>query len=215
MCLAHPADFEEAKKRWPFLSTYGTRLTRIDGSGSIFEFDRDFQSAFLESCSLVNTRNGLVRAKNINLFSIFLSSIKSFELEKAHKDFLSPIISSSEAQVHGVLTSDLSEEDVIVASQLQKLYISRGVHETTIGDFFRTHPEIAKKTFCTDLFLYEQTLNIVDDNGNFGFQALNPDLIIRRPDGYFDILDLKLAKVDKASLFQGRNPRRRFHRLCF
>ena len=22
MCLAHPADFEEAKKRWPFLTTY-------------------------------------------------------------------------------------------------------------------------------------------------------------------------------------------------
>jgi len=52
--------------------------------------------------------------------------------------------------------------------------------------------------------------NIFDDNGNFGCQELNPDLVIRRPGGYFDILDLKLAKVDKASLFQWRDARRRF-----
>jgi hypothetical protein len=40
--------------------------------------------------------------------------------------------------------------------------------------------------------------------------AINPDLMIERDDGYYDIYDLKTAALDKFSLTKGTRARRRF-----
>jgi hypothetical protein len=41
-------------------------------------------------------------------------------------------------------------------------------------------------------------------------EAINPDLLIEREDGYFDIYDLKTAALDKTSITKGNRARRRF-----
>ena len=71
-----------------------------------------------------------------------------------------------------------------------------------------TNPEIIKRVFNTDYFLYEPYLPWLEHDGFVEDTAINPDLLIRRPDGYFDIYDLKTAALQKLSLTKGQRKRR-------
>ncbi|WP_413190265.1 Shedu anti-phage system protein SduA domain-containing protein [Psychrobacter sp. AT9] len=205
LCLAQDADFKALKERFPSIETYGSKLNRTGGKGSVFSFGENFESCSIENCILVNRLDNLYRCKNILATYIFKSAVTKIELI----DFFNKNL--SEKEVKGIHTvKGKSEEQLIVAGQLQSMYLFPGIHETTIGEFLKLHPEIIKKAFKTEHFEYEPYLKWLEHDGTCDDTAINPDLLIKRSDGYYDIYDLKTAALAKKNITKGGRKRRRF-----
>lgn len=88
--------------------------------------------------------------------------------------------------------------------------MSNGVHETSIGAFLSAHPEIITKGLSCLNFYYEPTFPWLEHDGSVEDKFINPDLLVQRLDGHFDIVDLKLAGLEKKKLTKGQRKRRRF-----
>ena len=205
LCLAQEADFKAVEERFPSIELYGSKLSRTGGKGSVISFGSNFESCLIENCILVNRSDNLYRCKNILAAYIFKSSIMKSKLI----DFFDKNL--SEKEVKGVHTvKGKSEEQLIVAGQLQSMYLLPGIHETTIGEFLKLHPEIIKEAFKTEHFEYEPYLKWLEHDGTCDDTAINPDLLIKRSDGYYDIYDLKTAALAKKNITKGGRKRRRF-----
>jgi len=205
LCLAQEADFEVVKDRFPFIELFPSRLNRVGGKGSVFSFGPDFSSCSVENSVLVNRRENLFRCKNILELFIVKSSISRKELFELFEQL------TNGGEVKGVHTvSSTREELLIIGGHLQGMYLFPGLRETTIGEFINTHPEVIKEAFKTSHFLYEPSLEWLEHDGTVEDEAINPDLIVRRPDGLYDIYDLKTALLEKRSIVKGSRKRRRF-----
>lgn len=90
------------------------------------------------------------------------------------------------------------------------MILTEGLHETFIGDFVNRHPEIIYNFFGGSHHVYEPTLKWIQHDGTVERRSINPDLFIRRSDGFYDIVDFKLGRPDKARLTKGRRERRSF-----
>ncbi|MCV3286027.1 hypothetical protein [Aeromonas veronii] len=205
LCLAQEADFEAVSERFPSIELYGSKLNRIGGKGSVFSFGEHFESCSIENCVLVNRLEHLYRCKNILSAYLFKSKITKEKLT----GFFNEVLGKNE--VKGVHTTQgNTEERVFVAGQLQNMYLLPGLHETTIGEFLNLHPEIIKTAFKTDHFEYEPYLEWIEHDGTCDDVAINPDLLIKRGDGFYDIYDLKTAALTKKNITKGGRKRRRF-----
>jgi hypothetical protein len=109
-----------------------------------------------------------------------------------------------------IYTVQGSEEELLVAGQMQSMYLFPGLHETTIGEFMNQHPEVIKRVFNAMNFEYEPYLEWKEHDGTVQDAAINPDLMIQKKDGYYDIYDLKTALLQKKKLTKGERRRRRF-----
>ncbi|HEC30450.1 MAG TPA: DUF4263 domain-containing protein [Candidatus Yonathbacteria bacterium] len=205
LCLAQEADFEALENRFPSIELYGSKLNRTGGKGSVFSFGANFESCSIENCILVNRLDHLYRCKNILAAYIFKSSVTKPKLVEFFKKGL------GEKEVKGVHTvQGKPEEQLIVAGQLQSMYLLPGLHETTIGEFLKLHPEVIKRAFKTEHFEYEPYLQWLEHDGTCEDVAINPDLLVKRYDGYYDIYDLKTAALAKKNVTKGGRRRRRF-----
>lgn len=205
LCLAQEADFEAVSKRFPSIELYGSKLNRTGGRGSVFSFGENFESCSIENCVLVNRLDHLYRCKNILSAYVFKSGITKEKLI----GFFNEVLGKNEVKgVHTV--QGKSEEQILVAGQLQSMYLFPGLHETTIGEFLNLHPEIIKNAFKTDHFEYEPYLEWIEHDGTCDDVAINPDLMIKREDGCFDIYDMKTAALARKNVTKGGRKRRRF-----
>jgi hypothetical protein len=205
LCLAQGADFEVVKDRFPFVELFPCKLNRVGGRGSVFSFGPNFSSCSVENSILVNRRENLFRCKNILALFIVKSSISRKELFELFELLR---IAGEVKGVHIVPSS--REESLIIGGHLQSMYLFPGLKETTIGEFINTHPEVVREAFKTSHFLYEPYLEWLEHDGTVEDQAINPDLIVKRPDGLYDIYDLKTALLEKKSIVKGPRKRRRF-----
>jgi hypothetical protein len=90
------------------------------------------------------------------------------------------------------------------------MYLFPGLRETTIGEFIKLHPEVVKEAFKTTHFEYEPYLKWIEHDGTCQDDAINPDLLTKRDDGFFDIYDLKTAALERTNVTKGGRRRRRF-----
>ena len=102
------------------------------------------------------------------------------------------------------------EADCAVAGQFQNFYLSPGLRETTIGSFLKSHEGILKRAFSARKCIHEPFLRWIDQSSPFPRENINPDLLLEREDGHFDIYDLKTAALHRDSLTKGETKRRRF-----
>ena len=58
--------------------------------------------------------------------------------------------------------------------------------------------------------MYQPKLDWIEGNPDDSEKAIILDLMLERDDGYFDICDLKLPKLERESITQGERRRRRF-----
>lgn len=140
--------------------------------------------------------------KSDTLDDIFLRFQKSFEIDTPG--------GRRSAPPHGVFICSSENQDVLSAIQMRSLVIRRGVKERTIGDFINLHPEIIYKFFDTDKFSYEESLKWIEHDGTITDKYIRPDLFVRRADGKYDIVDFKLARLDKP-VTGGKRRRRGFN----
>ena len=115
----------------------------------------------------------------------------------------------SELMVYGVHTCESGEHvDQVKAGQLANLYLMREARETTLGEFLRDHPDVLTRALGALRFEYEPYLKWVAPGETQ--RAINPDLLIQRPDGGWDVYDLKTAALDSRNITKGKEQRRRF-----
>ena len=207
LCLSHEIDFKIAESKFPALGLFETRVVQANGSNKcLIEFGPQFHDASFMTCILVNTNGAFLRAKYILEMLIVSKNISKDNLFKVLNK-----IANNDNTVKGVTTCNPeSEREYIIASQLQSLYLTPHLHETTIGAFINEHPDVIKRTFNTNHFIYEPYLEWVERVDGNTDNAINPDLILLGPNGSYDILDFKTALLDKIKVTKGERNRRRF-----
>ncbi len=204
--VAAPADLEEISRRFPFVNYTGATVLRslIKGQVRAIRIERNHLSSFLLNCAVVNSSGPLIRVKRI-LVTIIMHSV----LPRNHyTKMLNNMVDRGLPAVQ-LFNSDLGRSRA-VAGYLANLYLNPGVHETTIGDYLHDHPDMLKKVLRTRQFQYEPYLKWIDRLTGGEDEAINPDLLIERDDGFWDIYDLKTAALTKVSLTKGPQRRRRF-----
>lgn len=204
LCLSHDVDYQEVSKRFPHIDLYETKIGRIDGRGSIFDFGDNFESCSIENCVLINRSSNVFRCKSILAAYFFKSSVSKTRLSELFAELIRG------EEVSCVHTAEGQAQRLIVGGQLQSMVLSNNLHETTIGEFIKLHPEVFKTAFNTEHFEYEPYLEWLDHDGTCTDTAINPDLLVKRRDGFYDIYDLKTAALNRASLTKSNRSRRRF-----
>ncbi|MDN7906212.1 hypothetical protein QZM18_19125 [Burkholderia diffusa] len=205
LCMANGAPGEDVEERFPIVNHFDTRVINEKNDGSFIEFGENFTSMWLDNCVMLNKDGQLTRCKFVLHAQIVRSSISHQKLSEQLE------AEANDANIQGILTVRRGQEhSVAIAGQLQAMYLFPNLRETTVGEFFRAHPQIIKAALGTDEYHYEPYLEWVEHDGTCGDTAINPDLLVKRADGFFDIYDLKTALLDRSSITKAERKRRRF-----
>lgn len=204
ICFSNTMNFEIIKEKYPFVDIFQSRIVRKDASGSSIKFSKATKFCAIENSIFVNNFEMMTRCKSVLALYIFSKSVNNKDI----RDYFNDFDDNFAHGVHTVATSD--EQNLLIASQLQNLILTDKIHETTIGEFIKNHPNIINSSFKSNGFYYEPFLKWCANNEDSKFQDINPDLLVKRNDGFYDIYDLKTAKLDKTKLTKGKHSRRRF-----
>jgi hypothetical protein len=160
----------------------------------------------IEECVLVNKYKSAVRIRHISLLLVIAKPTTTSDYKAYLKrDFLDT------AAVRAVRTVPAgSAETLVLAGQFANLFLLHNLRETTLGEFLNSHPEIIKDALSTPDFIYEPYLEWQEGQADASEKAINPDLMIKRSDGFFDIYDLKRPLLERSTLTKGKRQRRRF-----
>lgn len=210
LLVCRRVDFELLKTRFPFLTLFKTVLMHdLDASGALFSLGKNCRDVVFDNCMLVNRYLSSIRIKHILHLTLINKEMLASEYnqwleEKLHDKNTSPTFPAlhvCEPQVGRSLT---------IASQFASTYLFYGLRETTIGEFLNQHREIIQKAVAGRNIIYEPYLKWIEKLPENTDEAINPDLMIEREDGFYDIYDLKTALLNKTSLTKGNRNRRRF-----
>jgi hypothetical protein len=207
LTLSLDVDRQTVADRFPFVRFFPTSGLRGNANfTTIFTFGRHFRAAAIHNCLLINKFEAAIRVKHILHVAIVAKSLPRGEYE----DWLQgDMLSMGQQEIKGVHTCAPGRRtDFILASQFANMYLSN-FKETTIGEFLKNHPSIITQALGAQRFEYEPIFPWLE--GRVGPDlSINPDLIIQRNDGTWDIYELKTAALTKDSITKGPRRRRRF-----
>jgi hypothetical protein len=227
---AGPADAMMAIENIGYLKLCGMRFTQTEDEAAVqhrfpwvsfrdsYRFDspstqrpplsirRGVQMLVLGDCLFINRRDSFIRLRDVAYATVVARDLTRDGFEKTMQ---SMVFDSSVPPAVRTCSVALGERPT-VAAQFATLFLGGGVHETTIGKFLDQHPGIVRAAFCTDHFISEPYLEWVDGAHSADEKAINPDLMVRRHDGRYDIVDLKTAALARANVTRGERKRRRF-----
>lgn len=206
MLFSHPVDLDSLYQRFPYLAISDEpKIVAGSGYGAVIEIRNRSNFISFQNCTLVNRYSSALRMKHLLQAVVIHRETNS----KQYLDFLKQFQETE--HIYGIQYINFRDEEPYkVASQFASIFLFPNLHETTIGEFLKSHPEIIKIALNTPRFEYEPYFEWQEGNPNPEEQAINPDLLIQRLDGYFDIYDLKRALLDRTKLTKGRRRRRRF-----
>jgi len=205
LTLSHDVAFEQVRDRFPFVTLYPTRLNRTGGHGSPIVFGSGFQSCMFDNCMILNHLGAVFRAKHILNAVVVSQGVAKRELEEWLEDV------RRGNRVSGVHTCEPGAGVALsTAGQFSALYLSSSVRETTIGEFLRDHPRVLELAAGSLQFVYEPYLEWIEGPERNEDDAINPDMLVQRPDHDWDIYDLKTALLDRTTVTKGGRRRRRF-----
>jgi hypothetical protein len=207
MIIAQAADIEEVERRFPFVKFAETAtVMRQGGSGSTIEFREDNKSASFFNCTLVNKHANAIRVKNILYMTVINKTFPKYK----YLGELPQRIQWGDKLIGVRPVLGEAAESLIIASQFANIFLMNKLHETTIGEFLAAHPQLLKRALGIKRFVPEPYLPWVEKFPPNTDEAINPDLLIEREDGFYDIYDLKTAVLDRTSITKGKRARRRF-----
>jgi hypothetical protein len=194
----------DVNSRFPFVHLYHHAvISGKDGYGAPIAFASTFESAMLDNCMIINSHESIFRVKHI----LNATVVKKAMSARRYAEWLQYVF--SDLRVYGVHTCGSDEHaDQVKAGQLANLYLMREARETTLGEFLRDHPDVLTRALGALRFEYEPYLKWVAPGD--AQQAINPDLLIQRADGNWDVYDLKTAALDSRNITKGKRQRRRF-----
>jgi hypothetical protein len=203
-------DEKTEDKRFKFLERWQSRITSKVNTPNILSLHKaNNYIEFNDSC-LVNILSNTTRIKSINHLHIITKNvdIKQYK-NKLIKDLSVKI--NNTTNLTGILYSrKLKTTTNILFSQFLNVYSIPKLRETTIGEFLNKNQIILQKAFNSNHLLYEPNFEWIDGNPDETEKSINPDFLIKREDGFYDICDLKLPYLEKNKLTKGQRKRRSF-----
>jgi len=101
--------------------------------------------------------------------------------------------------------------DLDALHQLQSLYLTHRLRENTIGAFLAQHVGLLKRYFNSDHVLCEPSFDWVEFGTTKPDKAsIRPDVMVRNSNGFYDIVDLKTALLEKKTITNSDDARRTF-----
>lgn len=171
----------------------------------LVSFDDESKSCLVSKSVLAYVSNRILRVRyiyNLAMFSVRLSEV---ELTDRLGYFIGQEV------VFGVqVFSDEKYLSWVKASHLINLVLNEQIHETTIGDYINDHPDILLDALGYKGFVYEPNLEWIEKTDDNPDLYINPDALLEREDGCYDICDLKKGLVKKKNVTKGERRRRRF-----
>ncbi|WP_419246820.1 hypothetical protein [Serratia sp. NFX21] len=200
---------DENQERFPITKKFATKIFGDDNVQNTFSFDVDFLTLSLTNMVIVTCKNNTFRARYIYEMLIFKNKIEEDELQQLLFEHLE--FSKKGSLIVGIqkikTTSDLKD---IQVSYLHNMILRNEIHETTIGDYLNENIDIILSTLGYTNAIYEPTLYWIDKTPDNTDSSINPDFLLQRKDGFYDICDLKKGLVNKRNLTKGERRRRRF-----
>ena len=215
LAISREVDYPALKERFAFIDRWPSRIGLPGGKGAVFSFDQDFASCFINNSLIVNRLGEIYRVKHI-LYMAIVSK------EQSRKDYLGDLhhVSAVAASIGTTRTTrdflgvhycpNSLDAGYVLSGQFANLFLLPGLRETMIGEFINKNPDMIRRAFACERFEYEPELKWIEGNPDPTESAINPDLMIKRSDGYYDICDLKTGKLEKKKITKGRHRRRRF-----
>ncbi|EKF65042.1 hypothetical protein B194_1995 [Serratia plymuthica A30] len=210
MLLTNDIEYlDEKQERFPIVSKFPTKIVGDENAQNLFAFDANLLTASFKDVVVVTCKNNTFRARYIYEMLIFKNKIEEEELQQLlleHLDF-----SKKGSSVFGAqkikTTSDIKEVQV---SYLHNMILRNEIHETTIGDYLNENIDIILSTLGYTDAIYEPTLYWIEKTPDNTDISINPDFLLQRKDGFYDICDLKKGLVNRKNLTKGERRRRRF-----
>lgn len=211
LLLSNEADLQAVRSRFGFVTDqWQTRLNRVGANGALFSFADTFQSCFINNCLIVNKQGEIYRVKYI-LHAVIVH--KKHPKEKYASDLLNrldkPLRTTNDLYgVHYIPKPPY--EDFALSGQFANLFLLPKLREPRIGEFLKKHPLFIRRALSCKNCLYNKKFKWIEGNPDPEEEYIQPDLMLEREDGFFDICDLKTAALDKQRVTKGRHRRRRF-----
>lgn len=212
---------EEVEKKWvnktPIMEKYERDMIFTSNMEAVVDVSRVATHCSFSRFLIAQHHLGLNRCKHIFFMAIFSRKVKSLEQLKSwveevsrHPATRGDFLARTQylpAFFQGVPPDDVSLE---LVSQIQNISKSPGMHETSIADFIIKNGSALERYFSSQNFLYEKSLDWIEHDGTVEESSIRPDLFVQREDGFYDIVDFKLARMDKGKLTVGQRNRRKF-----
>ncbi len=199
--FTHPRDDEELHKRFPFLKRWTEPraeepiiVAGANPTGAAVAFGKAADLISFQNCVLVNTYLRAMRVKHIQLATV----IRQEHSGDRYKRYLDTFRLAPKREIYGVHYCEPgTEAKYHLAAQLANVFLFQDLRETTLGAFLRDHPEILESALCARRVVYEPYLAWIEGFSAPDDVAINPDLLVQRPDRHYDIYDLKRPLLDK------------------
>ena len=214
LILTGPEIIDKFEKRFEFIQPYkqGSILKGINASGSLVYFGEGLHEFYFSRCLLLNSSGNTYRAKQCIYMEVLSSSFNLDEYRGILENRLFRGIPASTQGLFGVhYVPDSEHQSWLLSGQFTNMFLVPGIRETTIGEFLKANPDVIHKAFGCKNFVYEPELDWIEGNERYPEEkSINPDLMIEREDGFFDIVDLKTIIDKSKSITKGEHKRRRF-----
>lgn len=200
---------KEKLERFPITEKFKTKIFGSRDVQNLFSFNDDFLTARLSNTVIVTCRDSILRARHIYEMLIFGNEITEDELQQNLNEYLE--FSSDGDPILGIqkINKDIDLKGIKI-SYLHNMILRNEIHETTIGDYLNENKDIILNTLGHTSSIYEPTLNWIEKTPDNTDKSINPDFLLQRKDGFYDICDLKKGLVNKQNLTKGERRRRRF-----
>lgn len=201
----------EIDKRFPYVRQWTASL-RMTGTpvGNYFKFGPEFGSCYWDNCIMMSRFGAINRIKDILHMTIVSKSFSS----RLYREELAARMNEAWTtwnEFLGVYTlSGHLDESFAIASQFANMFLLPNLRETSLGEFAKSHPSLIQRALGYKHFLYEPDFDWLEGNPDNTEHTINPDLMLERTDGLYDICDLKTARSERTSLTKGGHRRRRF-----
>jgi hypothetical protein len=208
--LAAQRTLEALDSRFPGVADlYPTKLLRVvDADIECIRFAEGSGlngPLIIDDCLITNSLGPLVRARYTNLFFAAPADISSQELSQAFDQ-----LARGPSQLPGVLLVRYGHQEMVAQSgQFANLYL-QGAKETTLTQFLEDHTDIVRRALGASSVFFQPDLLWHEGNPDPTEEAIQPDMIVRRQDGTWLIIDFKLPLLHKDSITTGGHRRRRF-----
>lgn len=209
--MSRLSDFKSLTERFGFIDRLTSELIMMDEhEGTLMEFGNDFKSCYIEDCLVINKSQEAYRVKDILCMGIVSKNhLKDDYINELTQKLIDNPTSTDD--LFGIHFCDREiVHNMLLAGQFANMFLVPGIHETTIGEFLNRNPSFIKSALSHQDFLYEKEFPWLEGNDFTDEKFINPDLMLKRIDGFYDICDLKTPKLNKNSLTKGEHKRRRF-----
>ncbi|EIG9086430.1 DUF4263 domain-containing protein [Serratia marcescens] len=200
---------EKGLERFPIAERFKTKIFGSQDLQNSFSFSYDFLTARLSNTMIVKCKDNTLRARHIYEMLIFKNEITEDELQQNLNEYLD--FSNDGVPVFGIQKINTPRDlKGIQVSYLHNMILRQEIHETTIGDYLNENSGIILNTLGHTRSIYEPTLDWIEKTSDNTDNSINPDFLLQRKDGFYDICDLKKGLVNKKSLTKDERRRRRF-----